>query len=234
MLVALYRENQAAFINNNMNLLKTGQILKVPSAEDVQKIAAKEANTEYRTHVADWNNYRGQVAGGVASLPARTDTGTSTTGKVASAAVAPPAPPAAESKDVLKLSKSEAAGKAGAAKGGGGAQDRMSALQEELTAKDKALANRQLIEQQFRASYLSEFETRSGRASKPRDEFSRHDLSSLELSLVAEDDLDETLPRSATMARSPSTKWSSMKTYIGSATSEVPRASSSGWPSRSA
>jgi hypothetical protein len=62
-----------------------------------------------------------------------------------------------------------------------------------LTAKDKALANRQLIEQQFRASYLSEFETRSGRASKPRDEFSRHDLSSLELSLVAEDDLDETL-----------------------------------------
>jgi pilus assembly protein FimV len=31
MLVALYRENQAAFVGNNMNRLKTGQILKVPS-----------------------------------------------------------------------------------------------------------------------------------------------------------------------------------------------------------
>src|SRR5688572_31596188 len=45
-----------------------------------------------------------------------------------------------------------------------------------LTAKDKALANRQVIEEQFRASYLSEFETRSGRASKSREEFSQYDL----------------------------------------------------------
>jgi pilus assembly protein FimV len=147
MLVALYRENQAAFINNNMNLLKTGQILKVPAADEVSKIAAKEANTEYRTHVADWNNYRGQVAGGVASLPARTETTTAATGRIASAAVTPPAPPAAETKDVLKLSKSDAAaaGKAGAAKGAGagGSQDRLNALQEELTAKDKALRESQ-------------------------------------------------------------------------------------------
>jgi pilus assembly protein FimV len=145
MLVALYRENQAAFINNNMNLLKTGQILKVPSSEDVQKIAKAEANTEYRTHVSDWNTYRGQIATGVASLPARAEPSTAAAGKVASAAVTPPAPPAAESKDVLKLSKSDAAaaGKAGAAKGGGGNQDRLNALQEELTAKDKALRESQ-------------------------------------------------------------------------------------------
>jgi pilus assembly protein FimV len=144
MLVALYRENQAAFINNNMNLLKTGQILKVPSADEVQKIAAKEANTEYRTHVSDWNNYRGQVATGAASLPARSEPTTAASGKVASAAVTPPAPPAAESKDVLKLSKSDAAaGKAGAAKGAGGGQDRVNAMQEELTAKDKALRESQ-------------------------------------------------------------------------------------------
>src|SRR5206468_8195060 len=34
--------------------------------------------------------------------------------------------------------------------------------------------------------------------------------------------------------RSSSTKWSSTKTCIGSATSEAPRAFSSGWPSKSA
>jgi pilus assembly protein FimV len=143
MLVALYRENQAAFVNNNMNRLKTGQILKVPSAEEVEKIAAKEANQEYRTHVADWNSYRGQVGDSVAAIPARTDsTSNVAAGRVASAAVTPPAPPAAESKDVLKLSKTDA-GKAGAAKGGAGSQDRVNALQEEVTAKDKALRESQ-------------------------------------------------------------------------------------------
>src|SRR4030095_87671 len=73
MLVALYRENQSAFVNNNMNRLKTGQILKVPSAEEVEEIAAKDANQESRTHVADWNSYRQTLAGGVASIPARAE-----------------------------------------------------------------------------------------------------------------------------------------------------------------
>ena len=143
MLVALYRENQSAFVNNNMNRLKTGQILKVPSAPEVEKIEVKDANQEYRTHVADWNAYRGQLAGGVAAIPARAEPSNVAAGRVASAAVTPPAPPAAETKDVLKLSKSDAtAGKAGAAKGGGG-QERLNALQEELTAKDKALRESQ-------------------------------------------------------------------------------------------
>jgi pilus assembly protein FimV len=143
MLVALYRENQSAFVNNNMNRLKTGQILKVPSAEEVEKIAAKDANQEYRTHVSDWNSYRQTLAGGVASIPARAEPASSSaSGKVASAAVTPPAPPAAETKDVLKLSKSEA-GKGGAAKGAGASQDRVNAMQEELTAKDKALRESQ-------------------------------------------------------------------------------------------
>src|SRR5918994_6256575 len=41
-------------------------------------------------------------------------------------------------------------------------------------------------------------------------------------------------PGSASTARSSSTKWSSTKTRIGSATSEAPRAFSLGWPSKSA
>jgi pilus assembly protein FimV len=142
MLVALYRENKGAFISNNMNRMKTGQILRVPTAEEVAQIESKDANQEIRTHVADWKAYRDQVAGGVASLPARTETANVASGRVASAAVTPPAPPSAEPKDVLKLSKSDT-GKGGAGKGGAGSQDRVNAMQEELTAKDKALRESQ-------------------------------------------------------------------------------------------
>ena len=144
MLVALYRNNQAAFVNNNMNRLKTGQILKVPTADEVTQIERKDANQEIRTHVADWKSYREQLAGGVAAIPSRSDTTTNlAAGRVSSAAVAPPAAPSTASQDVLKLSKSDV-GKSGAGKGGGaGGQDRVNALQEEVTAKDKALRESQ-------------------------------------------------------------------------------------------
>ena len=69
MLVALYRENKAAFIGDNMNRLRTGQILKVPSASEVGQIAEKEARAEMKAQVDNWNAYREQVA---SSAPAAT------------------------------------------------------------------------------------------------------------------------------------------------------------------
>jgi pilus assembly protein FimV len=148
MLVSLYRQNEAAFAGKNMNRLKTGQILKVPSADEIAQVPQKEANREIRTHVADWKTYRENLSGSVAAIPPRAETSNVATGRVGSAAVTPPAPPAAEGKDVLKLSKSDVGGKAGTSKGGGGSgdrasQDRLNALQEELTAKDKALRESQ-------------------------------------------------------------------------------------------
>jgi hypothetical protein len=62
-----------------------------------------------------------------------------------------------------------------------------------LAAKDTALAQRKTLEEEFHARYLSEFQSRTERTSKQGEEFSKYDLSSLELNLVAEDDLDETL-----------------------------------------
>ncbi len=59
-------------------------------------------------------------------------------------------------------------------------------------AKDSITSHRRTIEEQFRTRWLSEFESRSSRNRKG-DEFSKYDLSSLELNLVEEDDLDETL-----------------------------------------
>lgn len=140
MLVALYRQNQDAFSGSNMNRLKTGQILKVPSADEVAEITPTEAGKEIRTQVADWNQYREQLAGGVASIPSRAESSNVATGRVASAAVAPPAAPSAEPRDTLRLSRSQAA-KGGGAKGS--SQDRLNSLQEEVTAKDQALKEAQ-------------------------------------------------------------------------------------------
>jgi hypothetical protein len=60
-------------------------------------------------------------------------------------------------------------------------------------ARDKALTQREAIEKQFRARYLREFQQRSNRVKKIGDSFAEIDLSSLELELVGDDDLDETL-----------------------------------------
>jgi pilus assembly protein FimV len=174
MLVALYRQNQAAFSGNNMNRLKTGQILKVPTSEEVAQVAPAEAGKEIRTHVADWKAYREQLAAGAASIPSRADTSNTASGRVASAAVTPPAPPTAEPKDSLKLSKSDAApkGAAGKAGGGGGGTERVNALQEEVIAKDKALRDSQSrvadLEKQIRDMQRL-LDLKAGVAAKPAD-----------------------------------------------------------------
>ena len=52
--------------------------------------------------------------------------------------------------------------------------------------------------------------------------------------MFAVEDIDDTLARLRSAARSWSAKWSSTRTPIGFATSGAPKAFSSGWPSRSA
>ncbi len=143
MLVALYRENKAAFINSNMNQLKTGQILRVPSAADVGKIAKGEAQKEIQVQVADWKNYREQVAGAVASSAGKA-VSNEASGKIAVAKPALPIP-AAPSTDQLKIAKNDvssgkAGGAAGAAAGGKNvAQEQLNAMKEDAIAKDNKL-----------------------------------------------------------------------------------------------
>jgi hypothetical protein len=59
--------------------------------------------------------------------------------------------------------------------------------------RNKVLAQRETIAKQFRLRYLHEFQERGNRVKKIGDSFAEIDLSSLELELVAEDDLNETL-----------------------------------------
>ncbi len=67
--------------------------------------------------------------------------------------------------------------------------------------RDKALPQRDKIEAQFRARYLREFQQRSNRAKKIGDDFADAELPEIELALVGEDDLNETLKFNAMTAR---------------------------------
>ena len=137
MLVALFRENRQAFVNNNMNLLKTGQVLRIPSATDIAKISKGEASKEVKVQVADWKGYREQIAGAVASAtPAKPAPTNVAAGQVTPAK--PVAPPAATPADQLKIAKADTSGKAGAA-GAKGGVDAANAAKEDAIAKQKAM-----------------------------------------------------------------------------------------------
>ncbi len=140
MLVALYRENKGAFVDSNMNRLKAGQILRVPTASDVAGVKQGEAQKEIKVQVANWNAYRENLASSAAASPARSDTPNQTSGKIVTAKPDKPAP-AADSKDVLKLSKVDGApGKPGSVGAKGGpTQEQVNALKEDVIARENAL-----------------------------------------------------------------------------------------------
>ncbi len=69
MLVGLYRSNPHAFQGNNMNRLKAGVVLNVPSAEEAQKVPQSEARSVIVAQSADFSAYRQRLAGTVAPTP---------------------------------------------------------------------------------------------------------------------------------------------------------------------
>ncbi|MDB5933596.1 MAG: pilus assembly protein FimV, partial [Massilia sp.] len=67
MLVALYRANPDAFIGNNMNRLKSGQILSVPDSDAIRGSGEGDPHGVVVAHAADFNAYRNKLAGQVAN-----------------------------------------------------------------------------------------------------------------------------------------------------------------------
>lgn len=68
MLVALWRNNSQAFIDNNMNRLKAGSVLTVPSAAAAKDIAAADAKQLIQTQSADFGAYRQRLASGAPAV----------------------------------------------------------------------------------------------------------------------------------------------------------------------
>ena len=131
MLVALFRGNPDAFIGNNMNLLKAGEVLDVPSAEQARQLSSADAREVIRAQSADFNAYRQQLAAGVSVQ--KTDAPTRQAKGSVQAAVQDSRQAAAATPD--KLTLSQGAVKSGAPE---------AALSQQAENKDAAAREAQL------------------------------------------------------------------------------------------
>ena len=69
MLVSLFRGNPSAFMDNNMNRLKAGSVLAVPSAEAARQLSPGQAHAEIVAQSNDFGAYRQRLAAGVSAAP---------------------------------------------------------------------------------------------------------------------------------------------------------------------
>ena len=66
MMMAMLQANPDAFYKNNINNLKKGVILRMPSREELDAVDAAQANKDVSEQYALWNEYREQVAAAAA------------------------------------------------------------------------------------------------------------------------------------------------------------------------
>lgn len=104
MLVALQRANSHAFINGNVNLLKSGVVLKMPSAAEVRAVPAAEAHAIIVAQSEDFRSYRGQLARAPMTqvVPSAQQSGGKVQSRIEDTKTSPVAAP-----DTLTISKAE-------------------------------------------------------------------------------------------------------------------------------
>jgi pilus assembly protein FimV len=68
MMISILRMNPQAFSQGNINMMKKGQILRMPSADDVNKITLSEAAKVVREQNALWRGYRNEAAARPAAI----------------------------------------------------------------------------------------------------------------------------------------------------------------------
>lgn len=108
MLVAMLRANPNAFIGGNVNRLRSGTVIDIPSANDAASIDAGEARQTIAAQSRDFDEFRRRLAG-AAPAAAVGNADRSTSGRVQTEVRDQrPAPPTA---DKLTLSKEAAPGK---------------------------------------------------------------------------------------------------------------------------
>ncbi|BAL25410.1 FimV/HubP family polar landmark protein [Azoarcus sp. KH32C] len=146
MLLALFRANPGAFDDGNVNRLRAGAILNVPPETEVRAIDPGQARREVLTQSADFQSYRRTLASTVASRPAAAEQAPS---RGDAGSIVPKVSESAHSASGDQVKVSGGAGSAAPAKGN--VEDarlaRLQALEEEVTARGKALdeANSRLV-----------------------------------------------------------------------------------------
>lgn len=135
MLLGIFRSNPDAFINNNMNLLRAGRILRIPDSNELAQVGPAEAEKEIRLQASDWNAYRQRAAASAPEIQAGAPLTAS--GKITTKVDAPGDAAQTPAKEVVKVSKG-APGKEGVA-ADKDMQERIRSLEEEATAREKTL-----------------------------------------------------------------------------------------------
>lgn len=132
MMVGLFQANKEAFFNDNMNLMKKGEVLKVPDFESLMLMASpSQARKIVHEQAAAWRAAHDKSAEAAASKDKA-----AASGKVEAAKPEAKPEAAAPKKDVLKLSKGEPVAGAMSA-------ERQRAMEEDLAAKSRALKEAQ-------------------------------------------------------------------------------------------
>ncbi|MBC7944669.1 MAG: FimV family protein [Burkholderiales bacterium] len=145
MLVGLYQNNRRAFAGN-MNRLQSGKILRIPDRERLAAIEPTQAVQEVKAQAANWNAYRQKLAAAAQASTPADGAAQSAAGRI-NATVEDQAAVTDPGREVLRLSKGEQniIGQSGAGSAGAGGadpiglQERLRGLEEEATAREKAL-----------------------------------------------------------------------------------------------
>lgn len=139
-MVALLRANPQAFIDDNINLIKTGARLNIPSADSIAAIDSRDANQLVRQHVQAWRSAQAPLAQPTAVAGAATATAASAPNPAST-----PSPAAATASTGARLEiappSASAAQRAGSTSGmsAGGGGDM---LRQELQTTQETLAAR--------------------------------------------------------------------------------------------
>ncbi|OGT70192.1 MAG: hypothetical protein A3I78_05600 [Gammaproteobacteria bacterium RIFCSPLOWO2_02_FULL_56_15] len=80
MMLALQRANPDVFINNNINGLKRGQVLRIPDNDEISAISSNEALAEVISQNTVWESTRGSIATATPIRPAGAEIETETEG----------------------------------------------------------------------------------------------------------------------------------------------------------
>jgi pilus assembly protein FimV len=149
MLVAMFRANPDAFMGKNMNRLRAGATLTIPSEAEAAGLAGPEVRKEVVAQSADFAAYKSRLAqaAGAAPVAAAAPAAAAGGGKVTTKVQEKGAPPPAGG-DQLKIARTDAKGTAPAA------ASTAAAAAAAAKADEEAAKARALREQQERADQL--------------------------------------------------------------------------------
>jgi pilus assembly protein FimV len=131
MLIALYRANEDAFISQNVNLVRAGRILNIPSGEAIGTVDVEEANRVVRAQMAQFREYRSRLA----AVPATADAAPGQREAAGRIEPKPEAPKPAAPGDEVRLSKVDPQKP--------GATGARTAREDDLVARERALKEAQ-------------------------------------------------------------------------------------------